>query len=178
MFRKVPTKQVNRLAKYKNITTRSNPHSYKVLPSSAPGEMMIGNSMVTSTSAEVKCYFSMSCQMNLASASSSSSTSGVDDSSIVYVNSAKKAPRAIGPYSQGVKANGNFYISGCLGIDGEVNVVKTTVLLTDINDFQAVNEVYSEYFSGDNKPARVCYAASGLPKKAKVEIEAIAVYKE
>ena len=55
-----------------------------------------------------------------------------------------------------------------------INVVKTTVLLADINDFKAVNEVYAEYFTGD-KPARACYQAAALPLGVKVEIEAIAV---
>ena len=54
------------------------------------------------------------------------------------------------------------------------NVVKTTVLLADIADFKAVNEVYAEYFTGD-KPARACYQAAALPLGVKVEIEAIAV---
>ena len=52
-------------------------------------------------------------------------------------------------------------------------VVKTTVLLADITDFQKVNEVYSEYFA-THKPARACYAVKDLPKGARVEIEAIA----
>ena len=54
------------------------------------------------------------------------------------------------------------------------NVVKTTVLLADIADFKAVNEVYAEYFTGD-KPARACYQAAALPLGVKVEIDAIAV---
>jgi 2-iminobutanoate/2-iminopropanoate deaminase len=54
------------------------------------------------------------------------------------------------------------------------DVVKTTVLLADIADFKAVNEVYAEYFTGD-KPARACYQAAALPLGVKVEIEAIAV---
>lgn len=54
------------------------------------------------------------------------------------------------------------------------DVVKTTVLLADINDFAAVNEVYKSFFPGDF-PARSSYAVRGLPKGAGVEIEAIAV---
>lgn len=54
------------------------------------------------------------------------------------------------------------------------DVVKTTVLLADINDFGAVNEVYAKVFSS-NPPARSCFAVATLPKNAKVEIEAIAV---
>eukprot|EP01000_Liburna_glaciale_P005602 NODE_5536_length_378_cov_388.428571_g4448_i0.p1 GENE.NODE_5536_length_378_cov_388.428571_g4448_i0~~NODE_5536_length_378_cov_388.428571_g4448_i0.p1 ORF type:complete len:89 (-),score=30.26 NODE_5536_length_378_cov_388.428571_g4448_i0:81-347(-) len=52
-------------------------------------------------------------------------------------------------------------------------VLKTTVLLTDMNDFAAVNAVYSDFF-GDHKPARACYAVAALPAGAKVEIEAVA----
>lgn len=58
------------------------------------------------------------------------------------------------------------------------SVVKTTVLLADIEDFKDVNEVYSEFFSGDSKPARATYAVKDLPKKARVEIEAIAIVEE
>lgn len=54
------------------------------------------------------------------------------------------------------------------------NVVKTTVLLADINDFGVVNEVYAEVF-GKEPPARSCFAVKDLPKGGKVEIEAIAV---
>ncbi|KAK7100280.1 2-iminobutanoate/2-iminopropanoate deaminase-like isoform X2 [Littorina saxatilis] len=55
------------------------------------------------------------------------------------------------------------------------NVVKTTVLLTDMNDYAVVNEVYGKYFS-ENKPARAAYQIGCLPaREAKVEIEAVAV---
>ncbi len=54
------------------------------------------------------------------------------------------------------------------------NVVKTTVFLTDMADFQAVNSVYAETFSSD-APARSCVAVAALPKGAKVEVEAVAV---
>ena len=53
-------------------------------------------------------------------------------------------------------------------------VAKTTVLLADIDDFGAVNEVYAEFFSGDAKPARAAYAVAALPLGARVEIEAVA----
>ena len=49
---------------------------------------------------------------------------------------------------------------------------KCTVLLTDIDDFAAVNEVYGEFFTGE-PPARIAYAVSALPKGAKVEIDAV-----
>ena len=114
------------------------------------------------------------------------------------------APKAVGPYSQAIEVNGTLYISGQIPVnpaDGTIqeeitaaahqslknigailkeagmtydNVVKTTVLLADIADFKAVNEVYAEYFTGD-KPARACYQAAALPLGVKVEIEAIAV---
>lgn len=114
------------------------------------------------------------------------------------------APKAVGPYSQAIEVNGTLYISGQIPVnpaDGKVqedivaaahqslknigailkeagmtydNVVKTTVLLADIADFKAVNEVYAGYFTGD-KPARACYQAAALPLGVKVEIEAIAV---
>ena len=54
------------------------------------------------------------------------------------------------------------------------SIVKTTVLLKDINDFVAMNEIYAEYFE-DVPPARACYQVVALPKGASVEIEAIAV---
>ena len=53
-------------------------------------------------------------------------------------------------------------------------VVKTTVFLTDMADFQTVNGVYAEVFPSD-APARSCVAVAALPKGAKVEIEAVAV---
>lgn len=116
------------------------------------------------------------------------------------------APAAIGPYSQAVKVSGTVYLSGQLGIDpatGELvsadvkeqtaqaltnmkavlaaagatvdNVVKTTVFLADMADFQAVNAVYAETFTCD-APARSCVAVAALPKGARVEVEAIAVF--
>jgi len=57
---------------------------------------------------------------------------------------------------------------------GIEHVVKTLCFLGDINDFQAFNGVYAEFF-GDNKPARTCVQAGKLPLNAKVEVEAIAV---
>jgi len=55
------------------------------------------------------------------------------------------------------------------------HVVRTTVFLADMNDFAAVNEVYSSYF-GDPKPARVTVQAARLPRDARVEIDAIASF--
>lgn len=53
------------------------------------------------------------------------------------------------------------------------NVVKTTVLLADINDFAEMNEVYGEFFTVPH-PARAAFQVAALPKGAKVEIEVIA----
>ena len=116
----------------------------------------------------------------------------------------KNAPGAIGPYSQGIRANGFLFASGQIGLDpatGEfvkggiveqsrqalLNVknvleaagsgldkaVKTTVFLKDINDFAAMNAVYSEFFKTDC-PARSAVQIAALPKGALVEIEVIA----
>ncbi len=116
----------------------------------------------------------------------------------------ENAPKAVGPYSQAVQADSTVYVSGQLPLNpadgsmpadiqaqtrqslkniGEIlskagtgydNVVKTTVLLTDMGDFKAMNEVYAEFFTAD-KPARVCYQVAALPMGAKVEIDAVAV---
>lgn len=115
-----------------------------------------------------------------------------------------KAPAAIGPYSQAIRADKFVFVSGQLPIDpatGEfagddiaaqtrqsliniqnilasegltmANVVKTTVLLKNISDFGAMNEVYASFFEGDC-PARAAFEVAALPKAALVEIEAIA----
>ncbi|XP_063341720.1 2-iminobutanoate/2-iminopropanoate deaminase [Pelmatolapia mariae] len=60
--------------------------------------------------------------------------------------------------------------AGC----GYTNVVKTTVLLADMNDFTSVNDVYKQFFS-TNFPARAAYQVAALPRGGLVEIEAIAV---
>lgn len=115
----------------------------------------------------------------------------------------KEAPAAIGPYSQATCAGGMLFVSGMLGIDpasGDLkatvteqaeqglknlcavlkeagtdtsSVVKTTVFLTDMGAFTAVNEIYAKYFSAPY-PARSCVQVSALPKGGQFEIEAIA----
>lgn len=115
------------------------------------------------------------------------------------------APSAIGPYSQGVKAGNMLFISGQIPVNPISNeipktieeqtkqslenvkailkeagatldsVVKTTVFLTDLNDFVKMNEVYATYFDGEIKPARAAIEVSRLPKDVKIEIEAIAI---
>lgn len=115
------------------------------------------------------------------------------------------APKAIGPYSQGIKVNGLIFTSGQIPVDPKTNqivgediklqtrqvienlkavleaggsslnqVVKTTVYLNDMAEFQFMNEVYSEYFK-ENMPARTTVEVSRLPKDVKIEIDIIAI---
>ncbi len=63
--------------------------------------------------------------------------------------------------------------AGGAGLD---TVIKTTVFLADMNDFAAMNEVYSKWFV-KNKPARSTVEAAGLPRGARIEIECIAIVK-
>lgn len=114
-----------------------------------------------------------------------------------------KAPAAVGTYSQGVFHNGVYYFSGQIGFDlktGELaptfdeqlanilsnidgllesqgltrsNIIKTTVFLTDLQEFGKVNEAYLNYFTAPY-PARSCVQVSALPRGAVVEIEVIA----
>jgi 2-iminobutanoate/2-iminopropanoate deaminase len=116
-----------------------------------------------------------------------------------------KAPKAIGPYSQAIVTEDTVYTAGQVALDpktGELvgttvaeqtervlqnltavlaasgsslgQVVKTTVYLADMADFTAMNEVYSRHFGG-HRPARSTVQAAGLPKGARVEIDAIAI---
>ena len=118
--------------------------------------------------------------------------------------STENAPKALGPYSQAIKAGGFVWCSGQIPIDPAVNavtattieaqtrqaimnlrnvleaagsgldkVVKTTVFISDMNNFAALNAVYAELF-GDTKPARSCVEVARLPKDVMVEIEAVA----
>jgi len=114
-----------------------------------------------------------------------------------------KAPAAIGPYSQAVEINNTLYISGQLPINAETQempdkisdqaevvmknigiileeagynyqqVIKSTIFLADINDFQEMNEIYGKYYK-ENPPARSAFQVANLPKGAKIEIETIA----
>jgi len=118
------------------------------------------------------------------------------------VNSSK-APAAIGPYSQAIKTDQLIYSSGQIPLDTDENIVsdniqdqtrqclnnvknvleaggssldkviKTTVLLDDMANFAAMNEVYASFFN-EPYPARSCFQVVRLPKDAKVEIEVIA----
>ena len=119
------------------------------------------------------------------------------------VISSKKAPGAIGPYSQGIFAGGLVFVSGQLPIDAATgvmaegieqqtkqsltniqhilaeagltmkDVVKTTVFLADMSLFGDMNKVYATFFETDC-PARSAVAVKALPKDALVEIECIA----
>ena len=114
-----------------------------------------------------------------------------------------KAPKAIGPYSQGVVSNGHIFLSGQIPLDshGELldgniqeqvalvfqniqhlletqnctlqNIVKLTVFLKDIQDFDAVNDKMIELLE-EPYPARSLVQAAALPKNVDVEIEVIA----
>ena len=55
------------------------------------------------------------------------------------------------------------------------NVVKTSIFLTDMNNFAKVNTIYGNYFNSENAPARETIAVAGLPKSVNVEISMIAV---
>jgi 2-iminobutanoate/2-iminopropanoate deaminase len=117
------------------------------------------------------------------------------------------APAAIGPYSQAIRMGDLVFTAGQIGLDpasGELaegvsaqaeralrnlaaildaagtameRVVKTTIFLTDMNDFATVNEVYAAHFATPY-PARSTVAVDALPKGAAVEIEAIALVGE
>ena len=116
-----------------------------------------------------------------------------------------KAPSAIGPYSQGIKANGFVFTSGQIPLDPATGafpegikaqtrqsllnvkaileqaetsigkVIKTAVFLSDMNNFAAMNEVYAEIFGSSNHPSRSAVQVARLPKDALVEIEVIAL---
>jgi 2-iminobutanoate/2-iminopropanoate deaminase len=114
------------------------------------------------------------------------------------------APKAIGPYSQAVRAGGFLFCSGQIpldpltgkmvdgGIEAQTervlsnleavliaggatlgSVVKTTVYLVDLGEFQAMNAVYGNYFRED-PPARATVQVVKLPAGARVEIDAVA----
>ncbi|MEA3433454.1 MAG: RidA family protein [Campylobacterota bacterium] len=118
--------------------------------------------------------------------------------------STNEAPQAIGPYSQAVVVNGFVYTSGQIGLlpNGELvsddvegqthqvmknlfyvlesanahfnDVIKTTIFLEDMRDFDKVNAIYAHYF-GSHKPVRSTVAVRSLPKDVKIEIDCIAL---
>jgi len=122
---------------------------------------------------------------------------------VIHVVKTKKAPAPIGPYSQGIKVGDLLFIAGQGGLDpqtGELcdgiveqtqrtlknikaiieeaggsmsNIVKTTVFLKNIKDFQQMNEIYATFFEKE-PPARSTVEIARLPLDCLVEIEAIA----
>ena len=124
----------------------------------------------------------------------------------IRIISTVKAPGAVGPYSQAVKAGDFLFASGPLGInpstgklpDGAAaqaeqslknvgailqdagvsydDVVKTTVYLSNMNDFGAVNAVYASFFK-KTLPARSCVEIGKLPMNGDVEVEVVAYCK-
>lgn len=118
------------------------------------------------------------------------------------------APKAIGPYSQAIVANGFIFTAGQVGADPKTgtlveggieaqteqvlknieavlkaagssleDVVKTTVFLTDLDDFAKMNEVYARRFKAPF-PARSTVQVVKVPRDGKIEIEAVAVVKK
>ena len=116
-----------------------------------------------------------------------------------------KAPRAIGPYSQAIRAGNFLFLSGQIPLDpktgelvkgdirqqtkqvlenikgvlesqglGMEDVVKATIFLKDIGNFNQVNEVYATYFPS-SPPSRSTVEVAKLPRDADIEIEAIAL---
>ena len=114
------------------------------------------------------------------------------------------APAAIGPYSQAIRAGHTVYLSGQIGLDPATgtlrdgleaqtrqiianlkavteaaggsldDIVKLTLLLADMTDFAAVNEILAKSFT-QPYPARATYQVAALPKSARVEIEGVLV---
>ena len=118
-----------------------------------------------------------------------------------------KAPEALGPYSHATVVNDLVFTSGQipLTLDGTIvsddvqeqtkqvlenltvvlkeagsdidSVVKATIFISDMNNFQKINEIYGNYF-GETQPARSCVEVARLPKDVKVEIELIGKVKD
>ena len=114
------------------------------------------------------------------------------------------SPKAIGPYSQAIKAGNTVYLSGQIGLDpatGQMvegtepqahrvfrnlqavaeaaggkldDVTKLSILLVDLADFAKVNEIMATYFAAPY-PARATYQVAGLPRGARIEVDAILV---
>ena len=117
-----------------------------------------------------------------------------------------RAPAAIGPYSQAIRAGDTVYLSGQIGLDPATgnlrdgieaqarqvfdnvkavseaaggsldNVVKLSLLLADLADFAKVNDIMASYFTAPY-PARATYQVGGLPKGARVEVDVVLVLK-
>mgnify|MGYP003671757920 CR=1 FL=1 len=105
-------------------------------------------------------------------------------SNVDFLNTGKANPNL--PFSQIVKAGNALYMSGQIGINPVTNIkrtleqhnysmsniVKCTVMLTDINDFKAFNAIYTQYFSAPY-PARSAFAVKALALDSLVEVECI-----
>jgi 2-iminobutanoate/2-iminopropanoate deaminase len=117
--------------------------------------------------------------------------------------STDKAPAAVGTYSQGVFHNGVYYFSGQIGLNAQTgelpesfeaqltnvlsnidgllssqgltrqNIIKTTIFMTDLAQFNHINQAYTQFFTAPY-PARSTVQVSALPKGAVVEIEVVA----
>jgi len=119
---------------------------------------------------------------------------------IIYT---KNAPEPVGPYSQGVEKNNMIFFSGQIGLkNGELqnsnietetkqvlenlntllketnlekkNILKASIFLTNLDNFQIVNKIYEDFLEG-HKPARETVEVSKLPLGAKIEISLIAM---
>ena len=132
-----------------------------------------------------------------------------DEGGVKQAIASPAAPKAIGPYSQAIRAGQLLFLSGQIPldpatgqlVDGDIApqtrrvmenlravlesaglsfdaVVRTTIFLADMNDFAKVNEVYGTYFpaSGGPPPARATVQVAELPRGARVEIDAIAMF--
>ena len=104
----------------------------------------------------------------------------IEANGFVYTSGQLPIDPATGEFAQGgIQAEARQSLTNIKNILAEAgltmqNVVKVTVLLADISNFAAVNEVYAEFFQAPY-PARSAFAVAALPKGANVEIEAIAV---
>jgi 2-iminobutanoate/2-iminopropanoate deaminase len=115
----------------------------------------------------------------------------------------EKACKPVGPFSTAIEYNGTIYVSGITAVDPKTgilsgtveeqaekiltmmedileaagssmsNVIKTTVFLSDVNDFAKVNAVYAKHFT-EPFPARICVQVAKIPLGALVEMDAIA----
>jgi 2-iminobutanoate/2-iminopropanoate deaminase len=124
---------------------------------------------------------------------------------MIKIVATDRGPKAIGPYSQAVCANGFVFLSGQIALDPKTQevvgsnvtiqtervlenlkgiveaagssmqrVVKTTVFLANFDDYGAMNEVYSRFFT-ENPPARSTVETPRLPRNVRVEIDLIAL---
>ena len=126
---------------------------------------------------------------------------------VKYEIKTNKAPKAIGPYSQAIEMRGIIYTSGVIPVDPDTDeipegikaqtqqalrnlrglleaekigmheVVRVTLFIKNMDDFDTINEVYAKYFE-EPYPARVCVEVARLPKDVLIEIEAIAIMPE